>query len=385
MRGLVAFALCAAPLLSTCGDTEYGTLLVDRTALEAGAKVELVDSRGTSQPADARTLPYRIDPGQTAIISIGHHEVSVEASPGTVVSVSGAALTVDKLEPRALQVTASEASARSLAAFIGASAEQLSSGVFLLKDGSSDLVSRAALARTDSGITEIRAVPVGTVVPDPLSVPTLPALGARPAAAVQPVAALAPVSEIPESIGVDPAKRFVQFFGYCGSWIPSPNAPFEARFSDGSVASGRTDGLGLVLLDDAPNLTPDLRIAGGIAGLPPRPYVLEPSQPQTFTNVAQAMHTPDITHLAWSLQDAARLARPEWADGVISLLSHEHAGIRILAAVALLRYPAAVQDRALASLTDPKIRDDVAYVLGRRSARPLPTPIWTSGAVEARN
>jgi hypothetical protein len=410
MRGLFAIALCVAPFLATCGGTEYGTLLVDHAALAAGAKVELVDSKGSTESQTGRVLPYRIAPGHTAIVSIGQREVSVEASPGSVVSVSGAALTVAKLEPRALQVTATEASARALASFIGASAEQLTPGVFLIKDGSSDLVSRAALASTDTRITDLRAVPVETVVPDPLPAPTLPVRGVRSAgvavrtspaesAALQPFveqpAAVLPVAKqpsavepaeameslpfAPASLDVDSSKRFVQFYGYCGSWIPSPGAPFVAHFPDGSVATGHTDGLGLVLLDDAPSLNPELQIAGGIAGLPPRPYTLEPSQPKTFANVVDALRTSDITHLAWALQDAARLVRPEWADEIIPLLSHPHTGIRVLAAVALLRYSDAVQARALASLTDPKIQDDVAYVLGRKSHRPLPDVQWTSG------
>jgi hypothetical protein len=374
------FGIVLFPLLSTCGGSDHGTLLVDRTAREAGALVEIADASGALRTAPARTLPYRLNPGETAVVSIGARQVSVDPAPGTAVSVTGPSLTVEKLSPKAIEVTSSETAAQHLASTVGARVQKRSSGVFLIEDGAADIVGRASEAENDAEITDVRAVPVPAgaaataqaAVASPAPIPTM--------AAAAPLLANTTIA-IPPPSGIDTAKRYVQFYGYCGSWMPSPNSPFQAEFPDGSVATGRTDRLGLVILDNAPSMNPRVLLAGGVDLVPPRPYTLDPAKPETLSNVQEAMHSDDVVHLAWSMLDAAQLARTEWSDKLIATLAHPHAGVRVLAAVALLRYPTDVQDRALASIPDPRWRDDVAYVFGRVSSRPAPAPIWASMAL----
>ncbi len=385
MRISRRMTLMALPLLSTCGGADHGTLLVDNAARQAGAMVELVTPAGTSAAEPAKTLPYKLETGDSAIVEIGSRQVSVEPGRGTVITVSGPQLTVSKVEPSALELTSTEPAAHRLADAIGATVEKRGANDFILRDGPLDLVSRAAEAQPDAEITDLRPVPVDASTTAPTHLASVAVPAALPPTTVALATSAAPIAIPAAPPGFDASKRYLKFFGYCGSWLPAPGEPFEARFDDGSVATGQTDGLGLVVLDNAPNLHPQVMFEHGADLVPPRPYELDAAKPATFANVRTALQpTQTVDTLAWGLMDAGAMARSEWSDKVIGDLSHPHAGVWILAAIALLRYPTEVQDRGLASISDPHKRDLVAYVLGRPASHTPPAVVWSSAGIATR-
>jgi len=379
MQVVRAVGFLTLPLLVTCGAPGHGTVLLDREAREAGAQVDILDAKGVPHPFDVRALPFRLEPGESAAVRLGGHEISVEASPGTTLHLTGRELRVETVAPPALEVTGSEAAVRRLANFVGAQMQEKSRGVFVLFDGGSDLIERAAEAPNDSEITDVKPFTPEVL---PAIVLPQPVVAAAPKPAeVKPSSQTAspPDFGTPVPTTIDPSRRYVQFFGHCGSWIPAANEPFEAHFADGSVAQGVTDALGLVVLDDAPSLDAQVSFAHG-NGRMPRPYELRADDHRTIGNVTTSLGADnDIDRLAWALLDAGRLARPEWAGMITERLSHPHQGIRVLAAAALLRYPAEIQEHALTTVMNARWRNDAAYVLGRVSSRVAPTPIWSSG------
>ncbi len=221
--------------------------------------------------------------------------------------------------------------------------------------------------KTDLLRVETRAHGGGVTLDRPLAIP--PALAPE---RVRVIAELGGTHVASAPVAV--RRRFAQYYSTCGVRMPATDKGFQVRFADGSAAHGYTDHLGIAAIEDAPAGEYEILFEGGVPL--PRPYEVDSTRPETFARVASALRSKELETLLYGLHDASEIARPEWADDVVSLLAHPHTGVWISAALALGSYDPALLDRAAQGFPLPQRWPHVMHAAGRTPVAALARVGW---------
>jgi hypothetical protein len=320
-----------------CGGGE-AVVVMGVEAREAGVTLD----RGSGP--EARALPFTVEADREVVLALDGETRALTLRSGDAIEIN-ADLAEQQVDGEALAVRGEREAVALLAHALDAKIEAIGGDRYAVTSEDPALLERAAGLDEIDGVVEVRTVSQATLdlwrtrARAPASSPTRQAFGGL--ASLMPLAVAARVNTSEPQ-----ARRWVEFFSHCNSRLPVWGGKWRAFSGDRQIASGITDHLGLITIDDPPPGNVRLEVENGQAI--PRPYDFALDRPETYANVTRALESQDFDTLLYGLEDAAKLARPEWRETIAGYLNDPRPGVWILAAAALGSYDGAAIDSSVA-------------------------------------